>query len=105
MRSLLTVTTADGDPAAAEATWNELIALALSDAGRATSYTREKLPHHLLRRHERPSGFSNGVSLLLEHTEVVSRGIRTTIADKTAIPRRELFANFAVLLERFPSFS
>jgi hypothetical protein len=44
MRSLLAATLPDGDANAADATWKELVTLALSDAGCAMSYTRERLP-------------------------------------------------------------
>jgi len=90
MRALLAATTADGDAAAAESTWRELINLAASDAGRAMSYTRDKLPAHIIKRHERPTGFSSGISLLIEHSEIVTKSISTTISGKTAIPRRKL---------------
>ena len=102
MRSLLRLTLPDNDPKMADATWNELITLALSDAGRATSYTREKLPEQILKRHGKPTGFSNGVALLLEHTRVVVAGIRTTIADRVSIPRRELFGELCDSIGEVP---
>ena len=71
LRSLLTATLPDSDPAVAAATWNELITLAVTDAGRAMSYTREKLPRHLLEHHDRLTGYSAGVARLLEDTRVV----------------------------------
>ena len=79
MRSLLAATLPD-DPTTSEATWNELIALALSDAGRAMSFPREKLPQHLLRRHSKITGFSTGVSRLIEDTELVINNGRLRIA-------------------------
>jgi hypothetical protein len=102
MRSLLVATLPDGDANAADATWKELVTLALSDAGCATSYTRESLPTHLLQRHGEATGFSNGVSRLLEDTRVVGNGIRTTIVEKTVIPRRELFGELCRLIEESP---
>jgi hypothetical protein len=102
MRSLLMLTLPDSDANTADATWKELITLALSDAGRATSYTREKLPEHILKRHAKPTGFSNGVGLLLEHTRIVVAGIRTTIADKVSIPRRELLGELCDSIGEVP---
>ena len=81
------------------ATWNELVTISLGDAGSATSYTREALPPVLLQRHARATGFPSGVSRLLEDSAVVADGIRTTIAGKTAIPRRELFGELCRLIE------
>ena len=40
LRTLLAATLPDEDASAVDATWNELVSLALSDAGRAMSYTR-----------------------------------------------------------------
>jgi len=102
MRSLLAATLPDGDPNAAHATWNELVTLALSEAGSAMSYTREKLPLHLLQRHGRPTGYLTGVVRLLEDTEVVIAGICTTIGNKAAIPRQELFGELCQLIEEVP---
>jgi ABC-type transport system involved in cytochrome c biogenesis ATPase subunit len=39
---------------------------------------------------------------LLEDTAVVGNGIRTTIAEKTPIPRRELFGELCRLIEASP---
>ena len=102
LRSLLAATLPDGDASAADATWNELVALALCDAGRATSYTREKLPTDLLQRHGRVTGFSHGVARLLEDSAIVSDSIRMTIAEKTALPRRELTGALCRLIETSP---
>jgi hypothetical protein len=99
LRSLLTATLPDNDPAAAASTWNELVALAVSDAGRAMSYTREKLPRNLLEHHNRLTGYSAGVARLLEDTRVVVGGIRTTIAGKTTIARRELLGRLCGAIE------
>jgi hypothetical protein len=99
MRSLLAATVAESDPVLASATWNELITLALSDAGRAMSYTREKLPHGLLERHQKPTGYPSGVLRLVQDTRVVVDGIRTTIAGKAIIPRRELLGEVCNLIE------
>lgn len=102
MRSLLAATTTDGDAAAAEATWQELTNLTASDAGRAMSYTREKLPAHILERHGKATGFSSGISSLIEHSQIVITGINTTIAGKTAIPRRELVGGLCGLVGSNP---
>ena len=102
LRSLLATTLPDGDPTAVDATWNELVTLALGDAGSAMSYTRETLPPALLQRHGRATGFSRGVSQLLEDSTVLTGGIRTTIAEKTAIPRRELSGELCRLIETSP---
>jgi hypothetical protein len=102
LRSLLAATLPDGDASAVDVTWNELVTLALCDAGRAMSYTRETLPPALLQRHGRATGFSHGVSQLLEDSAVVADSIRTTIAEKTAIPRRELSGELCQLIETSP---
>lgn len=99
MRTLLASTLPDEDSSAVDATWNELVAIALSDAGRARSYTRDSLPSAVLQRHDRPTEFSHGVSRLLEDSVVVIDGIRTAIAEKTEIPRRELTGELCRLLE------
>jgi hypothetical protein len=102
LRSLLAATQPDADASAADATWNELVTLALSEAGRAMSYSREALPPAVLQRHARATEFSHGVSRLLEDSSVVIDGIRTTVAEKTAIPRRELFGELCRLIETSP---
>lgn len=99
VRTLLAATLPDGDASAVDATWNELVTIALSDAGRAMSYTREVLPPAILQRHGRATEFSHVVSRLLEDSTVVADGIRTTIAEKTAIPRRELTGELCRLIE------
>lgn len=102
LRALLAATLPDGDPSAVDATWNELVATALFDAGRAMSYTREKLPAAILQRHARATEYSHGISRLLEDSGVVVDAIRTTIAEKTAIPRRELTGELCRLIETSP---
>lgn len=102
VRTLLAATLPDGDASVVDATWNELVALALTDASRAMSYTREALPPAILQRHGRATEFSHGVSRLLEDSTVVADGIRTTIAEKTAIPRRELTGQLCRLIETSP---
>lgn len=102
LRALLAATLPDGDPSAVDATWNELVTTALFDAGRAMSYTREKLPAAILQRHARVTEYSHGISRLLEDSAVVVDAIRTTIADKTAIPRRELTGELCRLIETSP---
>lgn len=99
LRSLLVATLPDGNRAAADTTWNELIVLALADAGSARSLTRETLPQALLRLHTKATGFSHGISRLLEDSAVVADGVDTAIADKTAIPRRELSGELCRLVE------
>ena len=93
MRSLLIAATENSDAATAELTWKELIALAAADAGRAMSYTRDKLPAPILKRHQKATGFSSGISRLSEHTEIVLGAIRTTIVGKTTFPRPELLGS------------
>src|SRR5690606_20285601 len=85
LRALLDATLPDNDPSAVDATWNELVATALSDAGKAMSYTREALPPAVLQRHGRATEYCHGISRLLEDSAVVADAIRTTIAGKTAI--------------------
>ena len=99
MRTLLTVTLPDEDASAVDATWNELVTIALCDAGRAKSYTRETLPPAILQRHGQTTGFSHGVSRLLEDSAVVTEGIRTTIGGKIEITRRDLTGEMCRLLE------
>jgi Novel STAND NTPase 1 len=102
MRSLLVTTSLDSDAGVADATWNELVTMALVDAGSAKSYVRETLPSNLLQRHSKASRFSNGVSLLLEDSRIVAAEIRTTIAETTAIPRRELTGELCRLIGTSP---
>jgi hypothetical protein len=102
LRTLLAATLPDHDASAADATWHELVATSLGDAGRATSYTRETLPPALLQRHGRATEFSRGVARLLEDSAVVTSGIRTTIAEKTTIQRHELSGKLCRLLESSP---
>ena len=102
MRSLIAATLPDGDSSIANATWNELVTLALSDGGSAMSYTREKLPQHILQRHSKATGYPIGVSRLLEDTQVVTDSIRTNIGDNVAIPRAELVGPLCHLIEEQP---
>lgn len=99
MRTLLAATLPEADARDVDATWNELVTTALSDAGRANSYTREALPSAILQRHGRPTEFSHGVSRLLEDSAIVDESIRTSIGEKTEIPRRELIGEMCRLLE------
>lgn len=102
LRTLLAATLPEDDSNAVDATWNELVTTALSDTGRAMSYTREELPAAILQRHARATEYSHGVSRLLEDSAVVVDAIRTTIAEKTAIPRRELTGELCYLIEASP---
>lgn len=99
IRTLLAATLPEDDASSVDATWNELVTIALSDAGRAMSYTREALPSAILQRHRQPTEFSRGVSRLLEDSAVVTEGIRTTIGEKKEISRRELTGEMCRLLE------
>ena len=101
-RSLLAITTRDGSPSSADATWNELRAIAATKPGSATPFTFEKLPDHLRQRHDRASGFPAGITRLLQDTHIVLKGIRTTIGWQTEIPRRDLFAKLCQLIEENP---
>jgi len=102
LRTLLAATLPDTDPSAADATWNELVVLALSGAGKAASYSRENLPPHLLQRHSKATGFSRGISRLIEDSTIVLNEIRTSIAGKTVIPRRELSGKLCETIETSP---
>lgn len=102
LRTLLAATLPDDTPEAVDATWNELLAMALNDAGSAMSYTRETLPRVLLERHSRATKYSQGVSRVLEDSEVVLTGIPMTIAQKAALPRRELTGKLSHLIETSP---
>ena len=99
VRSLLAATLPDGDASAVDATWNELVTTALCDAGSAMSYTRETLPPAILQRHSKATGFSHGVTRLVNYTAIVSNGVSTTIADKTPIPRCELAGKICDAIE------
>jgi hypothetical protein len=99
MRSLLVATLPDGDAGMANATWNEFLALALSEAGSAMSFTREKLPRHILQQHSKATGYPIGISRLLENSQVVTASIRTTIGDNAVIPRVELVGDVCRLIE------
>jgi hypothetical protein len=72
IRSLLTASTPNGDPAVAESTWNELITVALRRAGTATSFLRENLPKTTLDRHSRPNSFPISVARLRETSRSLS---------------------------------
>lgn len=102
LRSLLATMLPDGDASGVDATWNELVSLALADASAAASYTRESLPAGLLQRHGRSTGLSRGVSRLLEDTAIVTNGIRTTIGERTTLQRRELSGSLSQLIETSP---
>jgi hypothetical protein len=101
MRSLLAATQCD-DSIPPEVTWNELIVLAQSEAGRAMSFIRESLPDHLLQRHGKMTGFTTGVSRLIEDGKVVVEGIRTTIGERTIIPRQTLLGALCLAVEEYP---
>jgi hypothetical protein len=101
MRSLLAATRSD-DSTPAEATWNELIVLVETGAGRAMSFTREKLPGHLLQRHSKSTGFSTGVLRLIDDSKIVIDGIRTTIGQGTKIPRETLLGTLTLAVEESP---
>lgn len=102
LQSLLAATLPDRNQAEADTTWKELMVLALHEAGNARSFTRESLPPRLLQRHARATGFSHGIARLLKDSEVVVDGIRTTIAEKTSVPRRELASELFRLIQTSP---
>ena len=102
LRALLSATLPDGDKSTVDATWNELIVIALIDAGGAMSYSRERLPTGILQRHGRSNEFSHGISRLLENSAIVERGIRSDIAGKTTISRCALHGELCELIETSP---
>lgn len=101
MRTLLAATLSDNDAGQADASWNKLVALALGGAGIAKSYTRDGLPSDLLKRHGQSTGFSTGLGRLLEDTDVVIGGVRTTLTGGLRIPRSALFQELTEAVENF----
>ena len=99
IRSILMASLPTGEARLAEATWNELIVASLRNAGAAASYLREQLPDSVLQRHTRLTGFSGGVSRLLEDTAIVSNFVRNTINGALSLPRSELVSQLCQSIE------
>jgi hypothetical protein len=97
VKTLLAQTATGPDPVgAAQATWNELLALVGSGMPAAKSYKRTDLPQQLLPRHA--AGLSGApLKTLVEHGRITVDGIRSTIGAAVTIERG---ASVTSVLER-----
>jgi hypothetical protein len=100
VKTLLAYTSTEHDKlGVAEATWNELLALA-GTAMRGGSYTRDKLPASLQGRHSATGPAEHwALQVLRDHGATVMTGIRSTIGGSLVLPRDELFTQCIERLE------
>lgn len=92
MVSLLAACATDGSAsaAAAQATWEALLACAGAGRPAAKSYLRTDLPDELRARHAPVAGTDRGgLAALIEHGATVRDGIRSTLGDGYAVDRSE----------------
>jgi tRNA A37 threonylcarbamoyladenosine biosynthesis protein TsaE len=86
-KTLLAYTSDEQDAiGAADATWNDLLREAGEGMTNGKSYRRENLPQRLQERHSAVSDSGQqALKLLGEHSELILKGISTTIGSKTTI--------------------
>ena len=92
IKSLLAHTVTEGDAvAAADASWNALLALASTAVSEARSLRRADLPGDLQQRHASVGTNEQGVlHALKDHTGLILRGIRSTIGQDFHLQRSAL---------------
>ena len=84
----------------ADASWNELLAIASDAMATARGFRRNDLPESLRHRHSavgRPE--YKVLEALTDHTDIVLKGIRSTIGDDCHLPRTGLVQKVLAYLE------
>jgi energy-coupling factor transporter ATP-binding protein EcfA2 len=103
VRSLLAITASAGPVSPAETatqSWSELTALVVALGPNAESFNYAKLPEALRRRHDKaPSVTATTRAAIASHSEIVERAVRTSIAERIALPRTELLGTIQSALE------
>ena len=100
-KTLLAHTAAGSDASTvADASWNELLAIASDAMATARSFQRNDLPESLRQRHSAVGGPEHKVlHALKEHTDIVLKGIRSTIGNQFHFPRSALVQDVLGRLE------
>lgn len=95
VKTLLAHTTAEPDPrASADATWNELLALAGHGMAEGRSFRLNDLPEQLRWRHVALAGTDQrALRALTDHAAPILQGIRSTIGDDVHLRRAPLVQN------------
>lgn len=92
IKSLLAYTVEDGEAlSVADASWNALLAIASTAMAEARSFRRDDLPDELRQRHGALNSNEQRVlRILREHTDLILRGIRSTIGPELHLHRSEV---------------
>ena len=92
IKSLLAHTVTEGDPLSAAGTsWNALLAFASTAIDEACSLGRGALPEEVQRRHKSVGADEQRIlRALREHTDLILRGIRSTLGQHLHLPRAAL---------------
>ena len=92
IKTLLAHTSAGSDASTvADASWNELLAISSDAMATARSLQRNDLPESLRQRHSAVGGLEHTVlQALKDHTDIVLKGIRSTIGNEFHLPRAAL---------------
>jgi hypothetical protein len=101
MKTLLAYTTAETDGrSVADASWNELLALAAQGMGAAASFRRNDLPEALRNRHAGSGGLEQStLRTLSEHTAPILRGIHSMIGGTFHLARAAIVQKVLQQLE------
>ena len=101
IKTLLAHTAAGSDASTvADASWNELLAIASDAMATERSFQRNDLPESLRQRHSAVGGPEHKVlHALKEHTDIVLKGIRSTIGNQFHFPRSALVQDVLGRLE------
>lgn len=97
VQSLLTATCMT--PGDAAETWRQLRVIASDGTVRAQSFTRERLPEELQRRHSKATGYGDGLTRLLDASEIVFDGVFSELSLGITVPRGELQAKLSETVE------
>ena len=99
IKTLLAHTAAGPDAnSAADASWNELLAIAADAMTTAGSLQRNDLPEALRQRHSAVGGHK-ALQALKDHTDIVLKSIRSTIGNEFHLPRAGLVQTVLGCLE------
>ena len=99
MKTLLAHTAAGSDATrVADASWNELLAIAADAMTTAGGLQRSNLPEALRQRHSAVGGHK-ALQALKDHTDIVLKGIRSTIGNEFHLPRTGLVQKVLGCLE------
>jgi hypothetical protein len=101
IKSLLKLTATAGDGAAAAAvSWNELLGVASAAMSEGRSLRRSDLPEDVVNRHTRiATNEHRPLAALGDHTQIILRGIRSTIGQDIHLSRAGLVQQVRAALE------